>query len=61
MKLAVKVTSERGKEMLKTGNDFIKIELMDEKRKVIFTKVFCACGASEQLDIHTKEDCHCPY
>jgi hypothetical protein len=38
MKLYAKLTSERGKEITKSGNDWLKIEVQDENRNIIFTK-----------------------
>jgi len=38
MKLFLTATSERGKPITKSGNDWLKIEVIDENREVIFTK-----------------------
>ena len=38
MKLFLTATSERGKPITKSGNDWLKIEVVDENRKVIFSK-----------------------
>lgn len=37
MKLHLTATSERGKEITKSGNEFIKIEVVDENREHIAT------------------------
>ena len=42
MKLFAKMTSERGKEITKSGNDWLKIEVQDENRNIIFTKTLTA-------------------
>ena len=53
MKLFLTATSERGKPITKSGNDWIKIEVVDENREVIFTRTFnhkCMdCGITLQL------------
>jgi hypothetical protein len=37
MKLQLTATSERGKSIIKTGNDYLKLEVRDENREVIST------------------------
>ena len=40
MKLHLTATSERGKPITKSGNDWLKIEVVNEDREIIFTKTF---------------------
>jgi hypothetical protein len=42
MKMFMTATSERGKPITKSGNDWLKIEVIDEDRQVIFTKTLTA-------------------
>jgi len=42
MKLHLTATSERGKPITKSGNDWLKIEVVNEDREIIFTKTFTA-------------------
>jgi hypothetical protein len=42
MKLFLTATSERGKPITKSGNDWLKIEVVNEDREVIFTKTLTA-------------------
>jgi hypothetical protein len=66
MKLFAKLNSERGKEITKSGNDWLKIEVQDENRNIIFTKILyagekCRCGSSECDTVHFKAQCKNPY
>lgn len=39
MRLHLTATSERGKEVTKSGNDWIKIEVQNENREIVFEKI----------------------
>jgi hypothetical protein len=63
MKLFLTATSERGKPITKSGNDWLKIEVIDENRQTIFTKTLrpkpftgWVCASGHKQD----EDGRCP-
>jgi hypothetical protein len=39
MKLHLTATSERGKPITKSGNDWLKIEVVNEDREIVFSKI----------------------
>jgi hypothetical protein len=39
MKLFLTATSERGKPITKSGNDWLKFEVVNENREIVFSKV----------------------
>lgn len=49
MKLHLTATSERGKPVTKSGNEYIKIEIKNEKREVIANYTFKWCHHYDYL------------
>jgi len=47
MKLFATIQSERGKEVTKSGNDFINIVIYDKDRRIIYKMIINAIGGNE--------------
>lgn len=45
-------TSERGKPITKSGNDWLKIEVVDEDREIIWSKTFTV--TKDKIEIKLK-------
>ena len=47
MKLFATIQSERGKEVTKSGNDFINIVIYDKDRRIIYKMIINAIGGNK--------------
>ena len=51
MKLSAKITSEKGKPVIKCGNEFLKIEIENEKREPVAEFIFKPFGDKIEIKI----------
>lgn len=59
MKLFLTAKSERGKPITKSGNDWLEIEVLNEKRQVIFKKTFKQGKDHLKLEALSDNPCYC--